>query len=437
MSLVFMFLLGLLVGLAFCGWQHYQFRQQLERLLRKLPAQFQDPSVLNPLYRLRRSMEALLETQYISQQQGQMWTVILEVAPLGYLRVDALNQLLWCNPVAREILQINRWQSGQVRLLLELVRSYELDQLIEATRRTGQPQQLDWVYRSTTIAREETAIPSPYAIALRASTLLLPDDHVGVFVENRQPIVEARQARDRAFSDLTHELRTPLTSIQLVAETLLPRLQNPEKKWVTQMLREIKRLIGLIQSCLDLSRLSSQGGEILNPHAIPFASLVQITWQTLEPLADRKQIRLRYHDPENVEIWVDRDRFMQVLLNLLDNAIKHSPEGAEISVKVGTMVHKTAQGPKNWHTIDIIDHGLGFREAELPLIFERLYRGDASRQRSGYDGLDSSLPNQGSGLGLAIVQQIVAAHGGKITAQNHPETGGAWLNIQLPTFTQS
>jgi two-component system phosphate regulon sensor histidine kinase PhoR len=430
MSLV-VFILGLSVGLLISVWQQYRFAQQVEQLLQILPVALQDNSSLAPLYRLRRSLLRLLETQQTSQQQGQLWTQILEVAPIGYLRVDAMNQLLWCNPIARQTLHIDRWQPGQVRLLLELVRSYELDQLIETTRATGQPQHQDWVYRSTTIAKEEWAVPTPYAIALRASTLLLPDNHVGVFLENRQSIQEALQARDRAFSDLTHELRTPLTSIQLVAETLLRRLDSPEKQWVEQMLRELKRLMDLIQSCLDLSRLTSHPDQLLQCRPIRVTSLILTAWQTLVPIAEQKNLRLCYHGSAELELELDVERFIQVLLNILDNAIKHSPAGSDIVVALNTPDPESDLA--KWHTIDIIDSGPGFREDEIPFIFERLYRGDTSRQRlDTHLQTESPLIHSGSGLGLAIVQQIVIAHGGQVTAQNHPRTGGAWLHIQLP-----
>jgi two-component system phosphate regulon sensor histidine kinase PhoR len=84
--------------------------------------------------------------------------------------------------------------------------------------------------------------------------------------------------------------------------------------------------------------------------------------------------------------------------------------------------------------IDIIDSGTGFSESDLPHVFERLYRGDASRQRQPVTSKSSVAlaRSSGSGLGLSIVQQIIQAHNGTIKASNHPETGGAWLQIKLP-----
>ncbi|MEY2831099.1 MAG: hypothetical protein RLZZ574_357, partial [Cyanobacteriota bacterium] len=119
-------------------------------------------------------------------------------------------------------------------------------------------------------------------------------------------------------------------------------------------------------------------------------------------------------------ISADRSRIIQVFINLLDNAIKHSSAGNEILVQV--LAHSSKQ-----IKIDVIDSGSGFNTLDLPYIFERLYRGDKSRARE-----PQITSADGSGLGLAIVEQIIQAHGGRISAKNHPQIGGAWLEILLP-----
>jgi two-component system phosphate regulon sensor histidine kinase PhoR len=128
----------------------------------------------------------------------------------------------------------------------------------------------------------------------------------------------------------------------------------------------------------------------------------------------------------------------------LDNSIKYSPSQGTILVEI-TITPATAENflphansqnisldtyTQNWVNVNFIDSGCGFNPADLPHVFNRLYRGDTSRQRStNIEGLST----QGSGLGLAIVKQIINAHGGVVNAQNHPETGGAWLQIKLPS----
>ena len=121
---------------------------------------------------------------------------------------------------------------------------------------------------------------------------------------------------------------------------------------------------------------------------------------------------------------------MQVFLNLLDNAIEHSPEASSISLNITVEQSETNRNIFQV-IIDIIDSGSGFAESDLPYIFERLYRGDRSRQRNTNSNSDNIL--SGSGLGLAIARQIIYSHNGSIEAQNHPKHNGAWVRLTLPS----
>ncbi|MEM8641787.1 MAG: PAS domain-containing sensor histidine kinase [Cyanobacteria bacterium P01_G01_bin.54] len=435
---------GLVLGLAGCAWQHYQLRRRIEQLTHLLPGGFGTASALKPIYRLRRGLEELASSQQQIEAQKAFWQSLLELAPLGYLQVDQDNYLRWCNPAARELLRIDRWQVGQSRLLLEVVRSDELDQLIEQTRQSQQSQQQDWVYRLTEFAPPETlsppANPRPpqiYQIALTSNTIALPEQEVGVFLQDRQPLVAAIEACDRTFSDLTHELRTPLTAIRLVAETLELRLSGPEQGWVRQMVQELDRLMGLVEDCLELSQLSHDPEQILNREQQLLRPQLESVWQTLQPLAAPKNVVWHYQEtPPALSVYGDPRRLIQAWFNLIDNAIKHSPQGAEIVIKATENIEHTC--------ISIIDCGPGFQATELDSVFERLYRGDPSRVRPVVPPSEAqpTAPEQtrleptrnGSGLGLTITQQIIHAHGGEITAQNHPQTQGAWLQVKLPRF---
>ncbi|NEO83264.1 MAG: PAS domain-containing protein [Spirulina sp. SIO3F2] len=419
----------LVVSLGCCVWQQYQLRHQITQLTNLLPGGFGTASALSPLYRLRRGIEELTSSQQAIASEQALWQSLLELAPLGYLQVDQDNHLLWCNPAAQTLLRIERWQAGQSRLLIEVVRSYELDRLIEKTRQTQQSQQQTWVYQMTELLSLDRSPKDAqiYEVALESSTVALPQRQVGVFVQNRQPIVDALQARDRTFSDLTHELRTPLTAIRLVAETLQPRLQDPEQGWVSQMLQELDRLMQLVEDALDLSRLSVEPEQALNYEQVPLRSQVESVWQTLKPLADQYQVTLHYQeDPNGLQVAGDARRLMQVWFNLLDNALKYSPDHGEIVFDVTAETEQIC--------INIIDRGSGFKTTDLAHVFERLYRGDPSRLRAMSNSSSEHAKKAGSGLGLSITQQIIQAHGGEITAQNHPQTQGAWLQVKLPKF---
>ena len=430
------FFLGLSVGIGIYIGQQYRFKKQLKNTLRSYGTN-EDEDISLPLHSLiRRELIDLNRQRRKLEKDKQAWQELIEQAPIGYLQVDGENQLLGCNSTAKNLLKIDSRRSQRVRLLLELVRSFDLDSLIEETRRSLSPQQKEWVFYFTRYASPEDTKSETNAerssrrtvesIALKGYGFPLSNRQVGVFIENRQPLVELSQSRDRTFSDLTHELRTPLTSISLVAENLQRRLQDPEKRWVTQMLQETNRLIDLVQEWLDLTQLQAAPERTLKYEEIELYDSIESVWLTLEPIANRKKVTLTYSGDRSLILHGDRSRLTQVFLNLLDNAIKHSPPKKEIWVGVSPS-QKENTASSDEIKIDIVDSGSGFEAEDLPYIFERLYRGDKSRTRE-----QNNFSIYGSGLGLAIVEQIVRAHEGTIVAKNHPTTRGAWIEVVLP-----
>ncbi len=428
------FLLGLALGIGFWLWQRRRLERRLERMLGALQTDASSTS-MPVVSRLRQEISLANQYRATLEEKLQTGKQLLDVAPVGYLQVDEENRLLWCNEQARQLLQIDRWEPKQLRLLLELVRSYELDQLIEQTRNRQQPAVQEWVFHPPCL--DGAAMGGVRSLTLRASSWPLAHGQIGVFIENRQPLVELSQSRNQWVSDLAHELRTPLTSIRLVAEALQGRLENPARRWAEQLLHETNRLINLVQNWLELSNLERNPSKSLTYQSLELRSLIQSVWQTVEPLAQKKQLCLAYFGSDTLWLSADEARLTQVFLNLFDNSIKHSPLRETIRVEVtpleAQMSNGEAKGERTLIQIDIIDSGTGFSESDLPHVFERLYRGDASRQKQ--QGTSETLTStgiSGSGLGLSIVQQIIQAHGGTVQARNHPETGGAWLQIKLP-----
>ncbi len=418
-------LVGIGIGFGIGAWERYRLKSRLKPLLTALPDTADVANSLSLTSLVRREILHLTEQ---CQQLGAdlaRWKLLLERSPISYLWVDEDNHLLECNQAARDLLQIDRWQPEQLRLLLELVRSYELDQFIQQTRRQQSPQVKEWVFYplpSTEIDPQQNL--ATQSLMLRAYGYALPQQQVVVFLENLQPLVELSLQRDRAFSDLTHELRTPLTAISLVAETLHKRLQGTEKLWMEQMLQEIERLTHLVESWLNLAQIKESPNQSLHCQTLELRELILLSWQRLEPLAQEKQVTLDYQGPASISLNADRDRLMQVFLNLFDNSLKHSPVNGSVQVLV-----KLLNSPKGAE-IQIIDQGNGFNPNDLPYVFDRLFRGDPSRTRQGL-----SERRQGSGLGLAIAKEIIEAHNGSIRAENDPNTGGACLTIYLPLKT--
>ncbi len=348
---------------------------------------------------------------------GLLWGKIVEAAPIGYIQVDRDNRLTLCNQKAATMMGIANYQTSLLRkpFLLQLIRSYELDHLVEQTRSHSVSTQADWVFHP---AIPDPADPVPQlGRPIRAYSIYLEQSQVGIFLEDRQEAVAITQQRDRWTSDIAHELKTPLTSIRLVAETIEPSVDPEAKVWVERLLGEIDRIARLVQDLLELGQMDVGIEPVINLSAVNLSTLVQAVWSTLEPLANRKQITLHQICDQKLVWQLDEPRIYRLLLNLLDNSIKHSPSLQSITIKT-SVVDSNLQ-------IETIDAGEGFPEESLPRIFDRFYQIDPSRTRSG-------LNRGGSGLGLAIARQIVTLHKGAIAAKNHPETGGAWITVSLP-----
>ena len=416
-----------------------------------------------------------------NQLQAELadWETIISLAPMGYLRVDDENQLIRGNPPALELLNIQGYNPAEPRLLLELVRSYDLDALIQEARSTGRSCQAEWILYPASLNVTHVANPTPYP--LRGYATPLQYGHVGVLLESRAEAQLLSQQRDRWTSDVAHELKTPLTSIRLVAEMLQPRLDPSLRTWIDRLLKETIRLSTLVQEILDLSQLEATRTRPLRLSSINLPDLIKSAWLSLEPIATGKGIVLSYQGPEQLVIQGDDARLHRVLINLLDNSIKYTLPERPILLQLSLVQddsHMNRSQSATLVQIDLIDGGTGFPEDDLPMVFERFYRADFSRARLSSERSVAAVPQEtaamlparalldpgtgtniiqdmsammeaerirgsmrpqvqpfqpssGSGLGLAIVRQIVDLHHGTIVAKNHPE-GGAWIQIRLP-----
>ena len=353
------------------------------------------------------------------QNEIEEFNRILQASPLGYLKIDQENRLLWCNPKARQLLGIEQTDYTSPKLLLAIARSYELDHLIEQTRESQTECKKEWTLRS--ISPDPANVLEGPVYPLTGYGIPLSRGQVGVFLENRQEAVMLAQQRDRWTSDVAHELKTPLTSIRLVGETLRNRIDPGLVSWADRLLREVNRLSDLVDDMLSLSHLEQRQQERLEETDL--VKLLYQAWQSLEPQAKLQENCFEYQGPESAIAFLNSGLVYRMLLNLLDNALKYSPTGQTVHVHL-QVVNK---GEKPGMLLDVFDCGAGFLEKDLPYVFDRFYRSDTSRTRSGDDAIA-----KGTGLGLSIVQKIVEFHQGMVQAQNHPDTGGAWLQVWLP-----
>ncbi|MFM1843439.1 MAG: phosphate regulon regulator SphS/Hik07 [Cyanobacteriota bacterium] len=411
--------IGGAMGFGIGAIERFRLHRRIRTLLTSLPDSKDVSLSLASL--VRREITHLQDRCEAYQNEVDYWQGVMDLSPLGYLLIDGDNHLEWCNGAAQSLLQIRGWQTGERRLFLEFIRSYELDQLIERTRQSQSPQAQEWSFFPPLKATINVKNPLvPESIFLKGYGYPLATGRVAIFVENQQMLAELRQGRDQAFSDLAHELRTPLTAIALIAERLQSRLAPGDQSWIERQLKEVNRLQNLVESWLYLTQITANPNLYLESEPIDLRHLLKITWERLLPIAAQKNIQLAYQGPEKLPLTGDGDRLMQVLMNLLDNALKHSPQDSTIHVQGGQDVHHIC--------LTIWDQGQGFNPKDLPYIFERLYRGDSSRAR-----IDGDRQRQGSGLGLAIAKEIITAHSGSLSAQNDPDHGGALFQLELPT----
>ena len=229
----------------------------------------------------------------------------------------------------------------------------------------------------------------------------------------------ARQRRDLV-ANVSHELRTPIGALRVLLENLVDGVDTPSPDQLETALAQTERLGRLVEQLLDLSRLES-GGLVMRRAPFSLAPMLdQVAREAMladEPQARRIRVQCTT-TPDDLALTGDAERLHQVVKNLVDNAVRHSPEGGEVVVRA------TAAPSKNGYAtavIEVIDEGPGIPPAEAERVFERFYRAD--RARSGADG--------GTGLGLAIARWIVDAHHGSIQA-TQAEPHGCRMVVELP-----
>src|SRR3954454_23595319 len=225
-------------------------------------------------------------------------------------------------------------------------------------------------------------------------------------------LADVERMRRDLVANVSHELRTPIASLQALLENLADGIEPTDPAALRTALAQTERLGRLVEQLLDLSRLES-GGLVLEPVSFDVRELLEQATRECE-LGDRP-VRLKVCvQPGDLQAVGDPERVHQVVANLLDNAVRHSPPDG----RVWLSAHAAAVGRT---TIEVADEGPGIAPHEAERVFERFYRTDEARNAR--DG--------GSGLGLAIARWIVDAHGGEIRAEPR-EPAGCRIVVELP-----
>ena len=415
MTWLSIFLLAVLAGAGVWFWKFSRHWRHLDRIIGDLAAGRQPSSFVflgsSRFGKLARKLESLADEQKgirkrIEEEKFNFEAILASMAE-GVLVVDNEHRIRLVNDSFRRLFQIKSDPGGQS--VLSAVRESSIEELIRATLAGGGPQ-----------ARE---ISPPHLPQSHFAANAVPprDEHgavngvVGVFHDISR-LRQLEEVRREFVANVSHELRTPLSIFHGYLENLQDNLEMPRADLqgiLAIMRKQSLRLNALLEDRLTIARLESRR-EKLEPVEIqpgPFIREILNDWRL--KLAERKITAEVEAAPGLPPLLADAFRMEQVLNNLLENAIKFTPEGGRIHIGV------TTEGPQM--VIRVADTGVGIPPADLPHVFEQFYRVEKARSREA----------GGTGLGLSIVKHIIALHGGSVEAESILGRGATIL-LRLP-----
>lgn len=326
----------------------------------------------------------------------------LAAAADGIMAVDAGTDVQYANPAALALLGMTEAEVVG-RALIESARDYELDALVrEAMAGRGTPEAKVIPFGQDRTPLRALAVPVAEGGSWAALLILV----------DLSAVQRVDHVRRDFISNVSHELRTPIASIGALVETLeLGDLESEEQAAFLGRIRsQVERMALLTNELLDLSRIES-GAIHLEPEAVDLASAVAEAQAALAPRLEACDVRIEGPEGKTPPVEADRSATVRIVTNLLDNALKFSPDGSAITVNVRDEDALVA--------VEVCDDGPGIAAQDLDRVFERFYKAEHSRA------------DEGAGLGLAIVKHLVQAHGGTVAARNEAGRGAA-MTVRLP-----
>ncbi len=345
--------------------------------------------------RLRELEASHIEELRILTRQNQL----LDRMNDGIMRVDASGLVSYANVAASALF---RGRNPAGRPFIAVTRDHELNELLQRNLRTGEDQ-----HHTFEIPGESNVVN--VVITRMAES---PPESL-VVLRDITEITRLQTLRREFVANVSHDLRTPLSAIKIMTETLLDlQQQDPDaQRFLGKIDDEVDVMTALVNDLLDLANLEGREGG-LNLRRLNVHDLLDEVRERMEPIAGRHGVRMTVVvDAGVTDVTADESRLHQVLVNLVNNAIVHTPAGGTIEIG--------ASESDAYVAFTVSDTGSGIHPDDLPRVWERFFRAD--RSRSG----------RGTGLGLAIVKHVVLAHGGTVEASS--ELGqGATFRFTIP-----
>ena len=344
-----------------------------------------------------------LEQQEVAQRQDALFDHMVE----GVVILDGQGRIRLVNAAMRELFGITVDVRG--KRLIEAIRSHEIQEIVNEATDKGHVTGRDLVIAA--------AAETKY-FAVNASSYEESEAEAGgiVILHDLTTFRQLESGRREFVANVSHELRTPLSMIKGYVETLIegnvndPSLQS---RFLGKIQKHSDRLTYLIEDLLALSQLESNQ-IALSPADVPLQALVSRVFDDLQDKAEERGVSLSAAFEDDLSVWVDADRIIQVLQNLIENGIKYGrPEGQ--------VLVRAKLGEDRFVVVTVFDDGPGIPAEARDRVFERFFRVDKARSRE----------QGGTGLGLAIVKHIVQTHGGRVWLEQGDEQGTAF-SFTLP-----
>jgi two-component system, OmpR family, sensor histidine kinase SenX3 len=347
-------------------------------------------------FRVSERQRKLVDVEFEDPSLPEGAAEVLAAVGRAFVVVDAIDGVVRASPAA--------YAYG-------LVRGHTLvhEQLLEMTAK---------VRRDGVILERLLELPrgplGQGTIVVQVRAAVIAEEYILLLADDRTEVTRTEEVRNDFVANVSHELKTPVGAISLLAEALESSADDPEavRRFARRTHKESARLAALVQDIIELSRL--QGTNVAQQgRAVDINTVVAEAVDRSQLPAESRNIELVVGGHADAVVYGDQDQLVTALRNLIDNAIRYSPENTRVGIGIRSKDGLVA--------VSVTDQGEGLSPEDQERVFERFYRVDAARSRH----------TGGTGLGLSIVKHVVANHGGEVTLWSQPGQGSTFT-IRLP-----